>query len=100
MSLQTWTPMDTLDDCDWTACLYPPDPPPESQLLSLWSGDPVEFGANVSYVCQTEQLFFEEDRELGEFNLTCQDGGGWEEPAIWPVCLPCENIFKHLKIRQ
>merc|ERR1719397_757746 len=50
---QTWTPMDTLDDCDWTACLYPPDPPPESLLLSLWSEEPVEFGANVSYVCQT-----------------------------------------------
>ena len=92
--------MDTLDDCDWTACLYPPDPPPESLLLSLWSEEPVEFGANVSYVCQTEQLFFEEDRELGEFNLTCKDGGGWEEPAIWPVCLPCEKYLKYLRIRK
>ena len=85
----TWTTRDYLDECVWTQCLYPPDPPDGHLIVSTWSGDPVEFFDNVSYVCHQEDLFFEWDREMGEFNVTCQPDGSWIEPSEWPICLPC-----------
>ena len=27
---------------------------------------------------------------MTEFNVTCLEGGGWEEPLEWPVCYSCE----------
>ena len=89
---QTWTLYDTIDSCVWTQCLYPPDPPTGNRLASTWSGDPVDFYGNVSYVCEEEGLYFEWDRDMEEFNITCQPGGTWDEPAIWPVCVPCEFL--------
>ena len=32
----TWTPLDTLDPCVWVQCLYPPQPPPESNMILVW----------------------------------------------------------------
>ncbi len=87
---QTWTLTDQLDDCVWVQCLYPPDPPPEAQLMSTWSGDPVEFHANVSYVCASEDLYFEWDRDMPEYNISCLPGGSWDEPLEWPVCYNCK----------
>ena len=87
---QTWTLTDQLDDCVWVQCLYPPDPPPEAQLVSTWSGDPVEFYGNVSYVCASEDLYFEWDRDLPEYNISCLPGGSWDEPLVWPVCYNCK----------
>ena len=87
---QTWTLTDQLDDCVWVQCLYPPDPPPEAQLVSTWSGDPVEFHANVSYVCASEDLYFEWDRDMPEYNISCLPGGSWDEPLEWPVCFNCK----------
>ena len=86
----SWTLEDSLDPCVWTQCLYPPPPPDNTLLLSTWRGDPVEFHDNVSYVCQ-EGLYFEQDREMAEYNLTCQTDGSWIEPPVWPICLPCKN---------
>ena len=85
---QTWTLYDTIDSCVWTQCLNPPTPPPTTRLASTWSGDPVDFYGNVSFVCEEEELYFEWDREMEEFNITCQLGGTWDEPEEWPVCLP------------
>ena len=90
---QTWTLTDQLDDCVWVQCLYPPDPPPEAQLMSTWSGDPVEFHANVSYVCASEDLYFEWDRDMPEYNISCLPGGSWDEPLEWPVCFDCKYIL-------
>ena len=59
----------------------------------LWSGDPVDFYGNVSYVCEEEGLYFEWDRDMEEFNITCQPGGTWDEPANWPICVPCEFLL-------
>ena len=87
---QTWTLTDQLDDCVWVQCLYPPDPPPEAQLMSTWSEDPVEFYGNVSYVCASEDLYFEWDREMPEYNISCLPGGSWDEPLEWPVCFDCK----------
>ena len=60
---------DSLDDCIWVACLYPPDPPEEAFIKSTWDGDPVEFYNNVSYVCQEDDTYFEWDREMTEYNI-------------------------------
>ena len=73
-------------------CLYPPDPPQGTLLASTWSGDPVDFYSNVSYVCEQEGLYFEWDRDMQEFNITCQLGGSWDLPEEWPVCLPSETF--------
>ena len=86
----TWTLRDSLDECVWTQCLYPPEPPELSLLTSTWSGQPVEFHENVSYVCQEEETYFQWDRDQLEFNVTCQPDGSWPEPEEWPVCLSCK----------
>ena len=86
----TWTLRDSLDECVWTQCLYPPEPPELSLLTSTWSGQPVEFQENVSYVCQEEETYFQWDRDQLEFNVTCQPDGSWPEPEEWPVCLSCK----------
>ena len=67
----SWTTRDYLDSCVWTQCLYPPQPPPLTLLVSTWDGDPVEFHDNVSYVRQEEDLYFQWDRDQLEFNVSC-----------------------------
>ena len=54
---------------------------------------PVEFHDNTSYSCSSDKVFFEEDRDMGEWNLTCLEDGSWEEP-VWPVCLASGNYCK------
>ena len=93
---KTWTTRDYLDECVWTQCLYPPDPPEHSGLTLTWSGDPVEFFENVSYVCEEDDLYFEWDRDMTEYNLTCQPGGSWIEPQEWPICLYCKYSNYHI----
>ena len=49
----------------------------------------------MSYVCSggeegEEELFFEWDRDMAEYNVSCLEGGAWDQPAVWPVCLPCK----------
>ena len=58
----------------------------------LWSGEPVDFYGNVSYVCEEEGLYFEWDRDMLEFNISCMPGGSWDLPATWPICVPCEFL--------
>ena len=83
---QSWTQYDTLDDCIWRQCLYPPDPPAETQLILTWDSEPVEFNDNVSYICGDQ--YFEWDRDMPEFNITCLEGGTWDAPEVWPICVP------------
>ena len=64
-------------------------PPTDALLVNTWAGDPIEFHNNVSYVCESEDIFFEWDQDMPEFNVTCENDGSWNEPDIWPVCLPC-----------
>ena len=87
---KTWTLYDSLDECIWVQYLYPPEPPPEAQLTMLWTGDPVEFNDNISYVCSDEEINFEWDREMTEFNITCLPGGTWDNPPEWPICILCK----------
>ena len=89
---KTWTEFDSLDNCIWVQCLYPPEPPAEANLLRQWDGSPVNFTHNVSYVCNQDDLYFEWDRNLPEYNVTCQPGGSWSTPSVWPICIKC-RIF-------
>ena len=89
----SWTLTDTLDECVWVACLDPPQPPEGTDLQLNWDGDQVEFGGNVSYVCDSGK-FFEWDRDMPEYNVTCLEGGTWDEPKEWPICLQCKIAFK------
>ena len=87
----TWTKYDSLDDCVWIQCINPPPAPEGTGLVSLYEGDAVEFYDNNTYVCQ-DGLFFEEDRDMPEYNITCLPGGAWDEPIVWPICLASKII--------
>ena len=82
-----WTLPDQLDPCVWVQCINPPSPPASSQLRLVWDGAPVNFTHNVSYVCQEEELYFEWDRDMLEYNVECLTDGIWAEPDEWPVCV-------------
>jgi hypothetical protein len=63
-------------------------PPDDSNLVSTWNGVPVGVGANTSYICNSNSVFFEMDRNVPSWNLTCVSGGVWGLPVTWPRCLP------------
>ena len=88
----TWTKYESLDDCVWIQCINPPPPPEGTGLVSNYEGEAVEFFDNNTYVCQ-EGLFFEWDRDMPEFNITCLPGGAWDDPIIWPICLASKSVI-------
>ena len=92
----SWTLYDSLDTCEWVACLYPPQPPEEALLALQWDGLPTEFDGNVSYTCKDENLYFEMDKDMSEYNVTCLEDGTFEEPEEWPVCLNSKEALKKL----
>ena len=91
---KSWTPVDTLDSCNWVQCLNPPDPPEEHLLELDWDGLPVEFNSTVSYVCQSDETYFLWDNTQLEFNVTCLNGGFWDDPDEWPICVECKHPFR------
>ena len=77
---KTWTPVDVLDSCEWTQCLYPPSPPEDNHLQLDWDGLPVDFNDTVSYRCATDDTYFLFNNTVDTFNVTCLRGGTWENP--------------------
>ena len=65
-------------------------PPSDTQLVFEWDESPIEFGNNVSYRCASEDTYFEWDKEMEEYNVTCLEGGSFDAPDIWPVCVACK----------
>ena len=61
--------------------------------MSNWDEEPVEFFSNSSYSCAAPDLYFEMDRDLESWNMTCLDDGSWDVPDIWPICLDCRLII-------
>ena len=88
---KTWTPYDSLDPCKWVACINPPDPPPESLMVSNYDGVPIEFFNTSSYGCASDDTYFEHDRDAEDWNITCKEDGSWELPVEWPVCIASVN---------
>ncbi len=33
---------------------------------------------------------FEDDRERTHLDVTCLEGGQWDEPEVWPTCVAGE----------
>lgn len=57
-----------------------------------WDGVPVEFYKNVSYGCLSSDIYFEMDKDLQYWNMTCLPDGTWNKPAVWPVCLASKKV--------
>jgi hypothetical protein len=68
-------------------------PPATNNLISNWNGIPVEFLANATYSCSSSDYFFEMNRDLKFWNLTCLPGGTWAIPATWPSCVKSKSII-------
>ena len=64
-------------------------------LCLCCQGDPVNFTDTVAYVCAGDELYYEEDRDMLEYNVTCLPGGDWAEPDVWPRCVQCEYNRVH-----
>ena len=62
------------------------------ELCLCCQGEPVNFTDSVAYVCAGDELYYEEDGDMAEYNVTCLPGGGWAEPELWPRCVHCEYI--------
>ena len=56
----------------------------------MWNETPVDFYSTVGYRCKNDSLFFEQDKDLVQWNITCLPGGSWQIPDLWPRCLPCK----------
>jgi hypothetical protein len=69
------------------ACINPPSPPAENNLVVKYVNNTViPFGGKVSYVC-ADGYFFEEDYYMPYFNLTCLPDGNFSSPVPWKKCL-------------
>ena len=40
-------------------------------IVVIFTQEPVEFHENVSYSCNSDEVFFEHDRDSKGFNITC-----------------------------
>ena len=100
---KSWSPTPELGTCDWVQCLKPPTPPPATHLrVTDWSGDPIEFGEQIRFVCE-RGYYFEDDPAQLDIAYTCQDGtdnedlrGFFDVPEMeedWPRCL--QGLYKH-----
>ncbi len=71
------------------------DPPvPEGLGIAPdWDGQPVDFFDNVTYTCENNNLFFEEDRDMEGFEVQCLDSGYFDTPweGEWPTCV--DNVY-------
>ncbi len=77
-----------MDECEWVQCIDPPIPA-GANIKHTWDGvTPYEFGANATYECASTSLWFEQDRQMQSFNVTCLPGGRWQVPNPWPRCVP------------
>ncbi|TRY76321.1 hypothetical protein TCAL_12023, partial [Tigriopus californicus] len=82
--------------------MNPPEPPLSFKLHPVWNGDPVSFGEDITYECESDfidgvlddqgdplfsKLFFENERSQNVINVTCLEGGLFDIPNIWPKCV-------------
>ena len=73
-------------------------PPNEYNLVTNWSGSPVEFYANVSYNCASSDLHFEADfDQLSWDGAVCLSNGSWQLLDNWPSCLKSKSFLLTLR---
>ena len=93
---KSWSPGSEILDCDWVACLEPPQPPGYANMrVTNWFGDPIPFGENAMFVCERGMKFEDEpNKEYEEYQ--CQNGslpgslrGYFIVPKedMWPRCI-------------
>ena len=93
---KSWTPGHEILDCDWVACVQPPQPPGYANMrVNNWFGDPIQFGEKVMFVCERGMKFENEpSKEYEEYQ--CQNGSlpgsqrGYfivPEKDMWPRCI-------------
>ena len=94
-----WSPSPVLPQCDWVACLQPPQPPAYANLRPLWHGEPIPFGDSIHFICE-RGMAFEDDYFQESFKVTCDDGAGQGERRgfftvpdynDWPRCVRGES---------
>ena len=110
---RTWNSEGALHACVWVQCLDPPkvlqalkfsevnqngfvhfQPPNEYNLVTNWSGFPVEFYSNVSYNCASPDLHFEADfDQLSWDGALCLSNGSWQLVDNWPSCLKSKSLW-------
>ena len=61
-------------------------------MKPTWDGvTPYDFYTNATYVCDSDEVFFEEDRTMASFAVQCTDSGRWNLPRVWPRCVESER---------
>ena len=58
-----------------------------------------EFGENATFKCESGDIYFEQDRDMRSFDLTCQTNGRWNAPFEWPKGPSINDIHKIYGIR-
>ena len=69
-----------------------PSAPVGSGLQLMWGGGPVQFGANVSFECNLEGLYFENDRDQDAIFMECLGNGYFAVPYSWPICVESKKF--------
>ena len=75
----------------WTQCIDPPIPS-DRRVKPTWDGvTPYDFYTNATYVCDSDDVFFEHDLLQESFTVMCTDSGRWNTPPVWPRCVESEQ---------
>ena len=75
----------------WTQCIDPPIPS-DRRVKPTWDGGtPYDFYTNATYVCDSDDVFFEHDLLQESFTVMCTDSGRWNTPPVWPRCVESEQ---------
>ena len=86
-----------LQVCDWVACLRPPIPPPNTNLIITgWFGAPVPFNGIATYVC-ARGMQFENDPYQENVTYTCQVTIGC---YLCQSILPIKSLFLSIVIKM
>ena len=80
--------------------MNPPDAPPNSNLETVWDGEPIAFWAKVTYRCADLDVlndygvvtgrvstYFLTNQSLTSTEATCLEDGSFRLPNPWPVCV-------------
>ena len=76
-----------IDECEWIQCVDPPLPAGMNLKNDFDGITPYEFGQNATYTCASQDMYFEEDKNMESFTVECLIGGRWIYPNPSPKCV-------------